>query len=103
MPGYIPTTLHKLQHKPPARPQDDPYTWNEPVYGKQIQLDSQKNYAPKLHSADTNRVQSINGTFLYYSREVEPTMLPSLNEISTSQYALTKYTRDKFNQVLDYA
>ena len=30
-------------------------------------------------------------------------MLPDLNNISTCQYAPTKYTMEKFNQVLDYA
>ena len=59
--------------------------------------------SPKLNSADTNRVQSINGTFLYYDQAVYPFMLQSLNEIPTWQYAPTQDTMDKFNQVLDYA
>ena len=56
MPGYIPTALHKLHHKPPACPQDAPHPYNKPVYGKHIQLASQKSSAPKLKSADTNRL-----------------------------------------------
>ena len=103
MPGYIPTTMHKFQHKPPERPQDAPHTWNRPVYGKHIQLGNHQSSASKLNYADTNIVQSINGTFLYYAQEVDPTMLPYLNEIYTCQYASTQDTMDKFNQVLDYA
>ena len=64
MPGYISTTLQKLNQKPPARPQDAPHPWKKPVYGKHIQLATQQRSAPKLNSADTNRVQSINVTFL---------------------------------------
>ena len=83
MPGYIPNALHKFQHKPSARPQEAPHPWNKPIYGKQIQLATQQSSAPKLNSADINRVKSINITLLYYGRAVEPTMLPSLNKIST--------------------
>ena len=90
MPGYIPTTLHKLQQKPPARPQDAPHPWNKPVYGNHIQLSTQKRSVPILNSADKNRVQSINGTFIYYSWAVDPTMIPALNEISTCQSAPTQ-------------
>ena len=95
--------MHKFQHKPPARPQYAPYPWNKPVYGKHVQLATQQISAPKLNSAYTNRIESINGTFLYYARAVDPTMLPSLNEISTCQSAPTQYTMDKCNQFIDYA
>ena len=58
---------------------------------------------PHLNSADTSHVQSINSALLYYIRAVDPTMIPSLNKISTYQYAPTQDTLEKFNQVLDYA
>ena len=103
MPGYIPTALQKIQHKPPARPQDAPHLWNKPVYVKHIQLTTQKISAPKINSADTNRIQSIDDNFLYYALEVDPTMLPPPNEIFIRQSATTQSTMDKFNQVLDYA
>ena len=64
MPGNILIALRKFQHKPPARPQDASHSQNKPVYSKYIQLSTQQSSAPKLNSADTNRVQSINGTFL---------------------------------------
>ena len=83
MPGYKPTALHKLKHKPPDRSQDAPRTWNKYTYGKQIQLFTQQNSAPNLNSADTNNVQLININVLYYDRAVEPTMIPALNKIST--------------------
>ena len=83
MPGYIPTVLHKFQHKRPESPQDASHPWNKSVYGKHTQLATHQSSAPKLNSADTNRVQSVNGTFIYYAQEVDPTILPSLNKIST--------------------
>ena len=103
MPGYKPTALHKLKHKPPDRSQDAPRTWNKYTYGKQIQLFTQQNSAPNLNSADTNNVQLININVLYYDRAVEPTMIPALNKISTCQYAQNQHTLEKCNQVFDYA
>ena len=103
MPGYIPTALHKFQHKPPSYTQDAPHPCNKPVYGKHIQFATQKSYTPKLNSAYTNRVQSINGTLLYYALAVYPTILPYINKISTFQYLPTQYTMAKYNQVMDYS
>ena len=58
---------------------------------------------PHLNYADNNCLQSINDNFLYYACAVDPTMLPSINEISTFQSALPQYKLEKSNQVLDYA
>ena len=92
MPGYIPTILHKFQQKPQARAQDAPHSFNKHVYVKHIQLANQQSSAPKLNSADTNRVQSINSTFLHYDIAVDPTILPYINNISTFQSVPTKDT-----------
>ena len=102
MPGYIPITLQKFQHKPQARPQDAPHPWNKPVYRKHIQFATQQISAPKLNYSDTNIVHSINGTFIYYVQAVDPTMLPALNQIFTCQSAPTQDKMDECNQVLDY-
>ena len=45
----------------------------------------------------------MTGTLLYYSQEVNPTMLPALNEISTQQSKPTTHTITKCNRLLDYA
>ena len=58
IPGHITTALQKFEHKPLERPQYSPNIWNKPVDG------NQKILTQKINSTDTNRVQSINGTFL---------------------------------------
>ena len=40
---------------------------------------------------------------LYYSRAVDPTMLPALNEIATSQANPTEKTKQQCKMLLDYA
>jgi hypothetical protein len=58
---------------------------------------------PTLDKVGTQCVQGINGTLLYYTRAVDPTMLPALNEISSQQASPTSLTTTKCNQLLDYA
>ena len=43
------------------------------------------------------------GTFLYYDRAVDSTMLVALGSISTDQARPTKTTLEKVEQFLDYA
>ena len=40
---------------------------------------------------------------LYYRRAVDPTMLPALNEIATSQANPTEKTKQQCKMLLDYA
>ena len=100
MPGYIPTVMHKLQHKASVSSQEAPNTCNKPIYRKHIQLSTQQSSAPKINSADTNIVQSINVTFLYYTHSVDPTILQNLNEGSTCKYSLKQDTMENCNQLL---
>ena len=90
MPGYVPTLLHKFQHKPPACDQDAPHPRNKTFYGKQIHLANQQSSSPHLNYANTNRVPSINITFWYYACTLDTTMLPDVNGISTCQYVPTQ-------------
>ena len=43
------------------------------------------------------------GTFLYYSRAVDDTMLPALNNIDTIKTKLTEHTQQKAQHFMDYA
>ena len=43
------------------------------------------------------------GTFLYYARAVDPTMLVALSAIGSEQAYPTKSTMEKVDQVLEYA
>ena len=46
----------------------------------------QSHFLPK---EDIKTIQSITGTFLYYTRALDSTMLPALNEIVCTQAKLT--------------
>ena len=101
MPEYVPKNLKKLGHQPPARPQHAPHQWTKPVYGQKIQY-ANSDTSGKLDPKGTQRVQSIAGTFLYYGRAQDPTILPALNEISNNQASPTVLTREACDHLLDY-
>lgn len=103
MPNYIDKVLKRFQHTPPAKAQHAPHDWIRPTYGQKIQYAKDIEDLPPLDSEGIQRVQSIDGTMLYYARAVDPTMLPALNEISTQQSKPTADTIKKCNQLLDYA
>ena len=48
-------------------------------------------------------IQQIIGTFLFYSRVVDPTMLNALSIIATEQTQGTQTTKDKAGHFLTYA
>ena len=70
--------------------------------GQQIQYVISENSGPILNKKGQRCIQCIVGTFLYYGRAVEPTILPALNEISTFQAKPTDDTVKQTNILLNY-
>jgi hypothetical protein len=50
------------------------------------------NTSPLLDNAGKKRIQQIVGSFLYYARAVDPTILMALSDIATQQSAPTENT-----------
>jgi hypothetical protein len=102
MSKYIPTVLHCFQHQKPTKPCYAPHEWTLPAYGQRVQFPTKPDESPFLDKKQTQEVQSITGSLLYYSRAVDPTMLPALNEIATQQAKPTINTLKKCRRLLDY-
>lgn len=58
---------------------------------------------PKLDKEGIRYVHSCVGSFLFYARAVDPTMLVALNEIGTHQAHATQLTLKKCFMLMDYA
>ena len=58
---------------------------------------------PKLAPPESNTVQQVVGCFLYYARAVDPTMLVSLNIITSEQANKTEATTKSVAQLRNYA
>ena len=101
MPNYVIKTLTKLKHPQPNKPVTAPHEWMKPAYGKKPQL-APIDTSPLLAEHDKKRIQKIVGSFLYYARALDATILPALNEIAASQANPTENTRKKTTMLLDY-
>ena len=102
LPGYIGKLLHRLAHNRPLRPVHAPHKWNKPIFGRHVQRGTPTDTSPLLPQEEIKLVQSIIGALLYYTRAVDPSMYPALNEISITQAAPTAATLQKCHHLLDY-
>ena len=85
MQHYVIKALHKLQHAFPSKPQYAPHKWTVPIYGKNRQFAPDPDTNQLLPPKGIKKVQRTVGTFLYYGRAIDNTILPALNDITSSQ------------------
>ena len=102
MPGYCKEALIRFNHTL-QKINHQPYKHNEPKYGAKIQYAEQPDASPKLGKEETKFIQQVTGTFLYYARAVDPTMLVALSAIASEQASPTEATLTKAKYFLDYA
>ncbi len=102
MPAYVMKQLTKYSHVAPLKPQHCLYAPNPIKYGKDNQLPSPLDKSPCLNKAQKKCIQQIVGSFLYYARAVDPTILMALSKIALQQAAPTENTMKCVNQFLDY-
>ena len=101
IPGYVAKQLNRFQHPKPQKAQYAPHRWSLPSYGqspKAVEIDKSN----KLNAKQTNEIQSISGSFLYYGRAVDPTILPALTDIASMQSKPTENTRKQCEMLMDY-
>jgi hypothetical protein len=102
MPRYVNNVLNKLiLHDNPKTPHHTPSKYVTPVYGAKMQYATQDE-TPLLSAKQCTNILTITGSFLYYSRAVDPTELMPLNDIATEQTTATEKTQTSASQLLDY-
>ena len=104
MPDYVLSSIQKLQYTPKT-PQFSPHKYNHFKYAEkgQRQYTKDPDTSPPLSAKETTWIQSVAGTFLYYARTIDNTLLPALNELARDQSSPTELTRKKAHQIMDYA
>ena len=97
MPGYVKKTLKRLQYTPKVSPQYSSHAHIPIVYATKItrQYATAPDTSPLLNPKDTKYIQSVTGSFLYYRRILEQTILPALNKIASEQSKPTQNTMTK--------
>ena len=105
MPGYVTKALKRLHHIPTVHPQYSPAQHIPIVYGVKgtRQYANVPDTSPILNAKETTYIQSVVGTFLYYARAVDNTMLVALNELASEQSKPTVTTKLKAQRLMDYA
>jgi hypothetical protein len=100
---YVPEALSRCQHKPPHTPQHQPYVHIKPTYGATAQYTKDVNTTPLLDKEGKIFIQEVIGTFLYYARCIDSTMLMALGSLATQQANPTTNTKKLVHQFLEYA
>eukprot|EP01036_Dinobryon_divergens_P045964 gene45964-61445_t len=85
------------------KPHYSPGGYVAPVYGSRAQQMVAVDESPLLDAAGKTRIQQIAGTFLYYARVIDSTMLKKINEISSVQAHATDKVAQMANDFLQYA
>ncbi len=100
---YVPEALARFQHKPPRTPQHQPYPHIKPTYDATAHYAKDVNNTPLLDKEGKKYIQEVIGTFLYYVRCIDSTMLTALGYLATQQANPTTNTKKLVHQFLDYA
>jgi hypothetical protein len=102
MPAYVPDKLHEFGHKRPKRPQHAPYPAPEPRFGQAAQEPAPTDTTPTLDANGKLRIQKVVGSFLWYGRACDITILKALNSLSRQQSKPTQATAKRTDHLLDY-
>jgi hypothetical protein len=94
--------LLRYEHPHPTKLQHCLYNPNPIKYGQNNQATDPIDTSPELNKADKKHIQQIVGSFLYYARAVDPTILMALSAIASQEALPTEDTRNCLNQFLDY-
>ena len=84
MTGYTSDALIRFKHDLRKR-NDQAHRHAVPTFGAKKQYANPEDASPLLSKEDKVFVQHVTGTFLYYARAVDPTILFALSAIASSQ------------------
>ena len=85
-------TLYKFQNPITRRTQCALYQWTRPKYRAENQLATPLDTSPSIPEKQRISIQKIVGTFLYYVRDVDCTMILAPNTITEQQSKPTQNT-----------
>jgi hypothetical protein len=95
IPGYVTKALHRFQHERPVKRQNQPHQHTIPNHGSKQQYAKAESNKPELDEEKKKYIQQILGTFLFYARAVDSTMLVALSAIAAEQVPPTESTMKK--------
>ena len=102
MPGNVQAALKRFQVSRNSKPTHSPAPFEPPLYGRHVQF-TPTDESPPASPAETTYIQEVIGTFLYYARAVDCTMLTTLNKLASRQSKPTTALYRDVQHFLQYA
>ena len=102
MPGYIEKMLTRFSAWLGDKTAPSPGIYHPPTYGAKTQYATIDDTEP-LSADDIKTLQAVVGSFLYYARATDPTMLTHTNELGSEQAHATEAVKQKAIRLLQYA
>lgn len=104
MPGYVKAALRKLKYIMKKFPEYSPFDFTPIHYGAKgtQQYMAKEDTSNFLTPKETQHIQSIVGSFLYYARALDDTILPALNTIGKQQAQPTHQTKKRCQRLMDF-
>ena len=102
MPGHVHKALHRFHYILRGVKEYSPHTCAPIQYGQKIQYEDPLDTAEYLSDNETNLVQQVCGTFLYYAIAIDNTILPALRYISSEKSKATTITAKQVAKLLTY-
>ena len=102
MPSYVLKALQRLQHILRGGKNYSPHTCVPIHYGQKFQYTDPLDAAEYLSDKETNLVQQVCSTFLYYAIAIDNTILPDLIDISSEQSKANTNTSKQVAKLLNY-
>ena len=82
MPNYVRKALHRFQNIFMSGKEYSPHICAPIKFGHKIQYVDPFDASEYLSEKETNLIQQVCGTFLYYAIAIDNTILPALSDIS---------------------
>ena len=102
MPNYVRKALNRFQPILRGGKEYYPHICAPIQYGQKIQYTDPLDATKYLSDKETNLIQQVCGTLLYYAIAIDNTILPALSDISLDQYKVTKNTEKQVTKILNY-
>ena len=101
IPSYVRKTFHIFQHILRGGKEYPPHTCAPFQYWQKVQYTEPLDSSDYLSEKETNLVQQVCGTFLYYAITIDNTIITAFRDISTEKYKATKNTSKHVAKLLN--
>ena len=99
--GYVKKQLEKFKHTS-TKKQHSPSKYVPPKYGQKIQMAEKLPKQNVLTPKEINQLQQVIGSFLFYGRVVDCTMIHALNSLAAAQSEGLEETKKAMTHFLNY-